>query len=205
MLQNVIEAAESLPELWQVPRVFISSFLPHAIRPKDEVQDSELRQRVKRQTNYNVWVDKWLSKTDGVVEDAYHIIGHGWAWASRRHAKSEFYDLSGSWYGLHLNNDGTERLIQDFLSVLWGIAIPTALFRATTWSKEIIQALVAYSDSWHTLTHTHTTHSAAHKPKSWLSITQVQIWNMRQQSGRNWRINFYSIMMKLNEWWIHKC
>ena len=66
-----------------------------------------------------VWLDKWLVKTQGFAGNGCRILNHGWAWASRRHAKRELYELSGSWYGLHLNRDGTERLLQDFLPVVW--------------------------------------------------------------------------------------
>ena len=118
VMQNIFKATEYL---WDVarPRVYISSFLPHVIRPREEVHGKELASMVKRQLNYNVWLDKWLVKTQGFAGNGCRILNHGWAWASRRHAKRELYDLSGSWYGLHLNRDGTERLLKDFLAVVW--------------------------------------------------------------------------------------
>ena len=83
------------------------------------MHDKQLASMVKHQLNYDVWLDKWLVKSQGFAYNGCRILDHGWAWASRRDAKRELYNLSGSWYELHLNQDVKERLLKDFLAVIW--------------------------------------------------------------------------------------
>ena len=117
VLYRVCEAGRYLEEV-ATPRVCISAFLPHVLKPPGKVHDQQLAQKVKRQKNYNVWVNNVFSKVD--TFEGFRLLRHDWAWASRRHAVRDYYQLSGDWYGLHLNEDGTRLLLKDFLDALWG-------------------------------------------------------------------------------------
>ena len=100
----------------QQPRVSISAFLPHVLKPSGKVHDQQLAQKVKQQKNFNVWINDVLSKVD--TFEGFGLLWHDWAWESRRYAVRDYYELSGNWYGLHLNKDGTRLLLKDFLDAL---------------------------------------------------------------------------------------
>ena len=115
VLYRVCEAGRYLEEV-ATPRVCISAFLPHVLKPSRKVHDQQLAQKVKRQKNYNVWVNNVFSKVD--TFEGFRLLWHDRAWASSRHAVRDYYELSGNWYGFHFKEDGTRLLLKDFLDAL---------------------------------------------------------------------------------------
>ena len=65
VLYRVCEAGRYLEKV-AIPRVCISAFLPHVLKPFGKVHHQQLAQKVKRQKNYNVWVNNVFSNLWGI-------------------------------------------------------------------------------------------------------------------------------------------
>ena len=131
---------------WEVarPREYISSFLPHVIRPREEVHGKQLASMIKRQLNYNVWLTSgwWRPKVSLVMAVVSSITdGPGRPGGTPSGNSTTYQDRGMDYIWTGTVQNSCWKISSLSFEILRQYS-QTALIRATTWSKEIIQAVV---------------------------------------------------------------
>ena len=96
-------------------RVLYSELLPHVTRSSQGRLTEEKFNEHKRWISYNKRIRSANRKQYANIGTT---IQHEWTWQSRQQADPQYYDLGERWWGLHLNDRGTARLVQDFVRAI---------------------------------------------------------------------------------------